>query len=362
MGKKKPQNKVVEEDEGSEPSLETGDIAERMKGIQLDETPLTPFQTENLEKLKKIDDERLDLYKHFEEEMNSLKAKYEKKYEPLYRQRHESLLQKDASLSEETQCGTPGVPNFWMKALGNHRQIADMIEPQDIPVLAHLEDITADYLDDKERRSFRLTVKFSENPFFEPTTLIKTYHVEADGSSDVLSRTESTEIQWKSGKDVTKKLVTKKQKNKRTKAVRKITETVDCPSFFNFFKSHEIPDESEIEKMPEEAVEELEVMVEADYQAGVIIKDKIIPNAVRWYTGEAEDSDGDYDNSEFEMDEEDGEDDDDFDDDEDDDDEEEAPKTKGKGGSPSKGSHKARGEKGSAPAAAGADGKDCKTQ
>ncbi len=90
-----------------------------------------------------------------------------------------------------------------------------MIEPQDLPVLAYLEDIAAEYLEENARRSFRLIFRFSENPYFDPTTLVKTYHVEAEGSSDVLASTESTEILWKPGKDVTKKNVTKKQKNKR---------------------------------------------------------------------------------------------------------------------------------------------------
>jgi len=338
MGKKKTQGKGdVDADDCSDQSRDhTSDLAERMKGVQLDEAPLTEVQKENLEALKKLDDERQEIQKKFDEELALLKAKYQKQYEPLYQSRLNTLMKKDGAADSEPVYGTPGLPNFWLRAIGNHRQIADMIEPQDLPVLAYLEDIAAEYLEENARRSFRLIFRFSENPYFDPTTLVKTYHVEAEGSSDVLASTESTEILWKPGKDVTKKNVTKKQKNKRTKAVRKITETVDCPSFFNFFKSHEIPNEEQLDKMEEEAVEELEVMVEADYQAGVILRDKIIPNAVRWYTGESEDSDGDYD--EFDEDGEAMEDDDDDEgEDEDDDEEDEKPKRGGKAGSPKKG-------------------------
>merc|ERR1719478_1054385 len=120
---------------------------------------------------------------------------------------------------------------------------------------------------------------FAENPFFEPTVLTKTYHMEnTDNDSEpVLSSTDATAIRWKPGRDITKKTVTRKQKNKRTKQIRKLTETVSVPSFFNFFSKHEIPTEEELTNMTEEQVEELEVVMEADYDAGVVLRDKLIP-------------------------------------------------------------------------------------
>ena len=85
-----------------------------------------------------------------------------------------------------------------------------------------------------------------------------------------------------------------------------------------------MPDE-EAELDPEE-VEQLQEAMEMDYEIGAIIKDKIIPNAVEWFTGEANEDEDDEDYSD-----EDDEDDFDGDDsDEDSDDEDAAPK-KGKG-------------------------------
>ena len=48
-----------------------------------------------------------------------------------------------------------------------------------------------------------------------------------------------TEIKWKEGKNLTKKSVTKKQKNKKTGKSRTVTKEVDCESFFSFFKTVE---------------------------------------------------------------------------------------------------------------------------
>lgn len=51
---------------------------------------------------------------------------------------------------------------------------------------------------------------------------------------------EAPEIQWKEGKNITKKTVTKKQKNKKTGKTREIKKEVDADSFFNFFKTLDI--------------------------------------------------------------------------------------------------------------------------
>lgn len=48
---------------------------------------------------------------------------------------------------------------------------------------------------------------------------------------------DATEIKWKEGKDITKKTITKKQKNKKTGKQRTVEKIVDADSFFNFFKS-----------------------------------------------------------------------------------------------------------------------------
>jgi len=67
-----------------------------------------------------------------------------------------------------------------------------MIERHDEPVLAYLEDIQSEWFDDKKQSSFRLIFKFSENPYFEPSTIVKSYILEQpdDGKDEVLSSTD----------------------------------------------------------------------------------------------------------------------------------------------------------------------------
>lgn len=70
----------------------------------------------------------------------------------------------------------------------------------------------------------------------------------------------------------------------------------------------QIPEDGE--ELEEEEMEQLQEVMEADYEIGSVIKEKLIPHAVHWFTGEAlqelEDDDDDEDD-----DDEDGEDDDD---------------------------------------------------
>lgn len=250
---------------------------------------LTAKEKEAVQKLKDLHHEHAQIETEFEKELRALKRKYQELYSPLYAKRTEMLTQGDIISDNGTT-----VPQFWLQAMKNHPMLADMIEENDEAVLAYLQDVSADNFstENSEKMGFSLTFTFAENPYFEPLNLVKTYHMELQPNEKdpALVSTEATEIDWKPGKDITKKVVTRKQKNKRTKQVRKLTETVSVPSFFNFFTKHDIPSDAELEQMNEDQIEELEVVMEADYEAGVILKDRLVPKAVVWYTGEAVDS------------------------------------------------------------------------
>lgn len=110
----------------------------------------------------------------------------------------------------------------------------------------------------------------------------------------------------------------------------------------------------------------LDDMLEADFELGCIFKDKLIPHAALWFTGEAIDfDDDDYGFDGFdEFDDEDGSDDEDDDEDDDDDEEDERPK---KALPPAKkGGAGGRGGQAPAPKAGGAPGQpqqpECKQQ
>jgi nucleosome assembly protein 1-like 1 len=103
-----------------------------------------------------------------------------------------------------------------------------------------------------------------------------------------------------------------------TKQTRVVKKTVPTESFFNFFSPPKPPSEDD-----DDAASDIEERLELDYQLGEDIKEKLIPRAIDWFTGEALQFEQLEDDMEGEFEDEDDEDDDDLDEDRDEDDEDE---------------------------------------
>jgi len=103
-----------------------------------------------------------------------------------------------------------------------------------------------------------------------------------------------------------------------TKQTRVVKKTIPTPSFFDFFNPAKPPGDED-----DEIDEDIEAKLELDYQLGEDIKEKLIPRAIDWFTGEAlqfeQGFDDDFDEDDFE--DEDDEDEEDFDRDDDEDEE-----------------------------------------
>lgn len=82
--------------------------------------------------------------------------------------------------------------------------------------------------------------------------------------------------------------------------------TVPTESFFNFFSPPKTPSEDD-----DDAASDIEERLELDYQLGEDIKEKLIPRAIDWFTGEAlafeelDEDDFDEDDEEFDEDDDD---------------------------------------------------------
>lgn len=290
-----------------------------------------------------MDDEEEALYRELE-------IKYDKLYKEVYEQRMlvllgekapaEELLKEyetrakelddeDYKKIEVTACdvkdiqNTPlGVPGFWMRAMLTHGGISRLIQEKDRPILMYLQDISCDL--HNPGYGFDLTFTFEKNDYFKNAQLRKSFVMTRQ---NVIEKCDGTEIEWKDGKDVTKKKIKKKQKSKKGQAGKTITKTVEQESFFNFFKTIAMPDEKDLvdgkapakepedDEKPEKDVGEL---MDEDFDMGNEFKDQLIPLALEYYLEVIEEDEDDG--------EDDGEDDDECDDDECDD------KHHGKGG------------------------------
>ncbi|CAM0954251.1 unnamed protein product [Alopecurus aequalis] len=298
---------------------------------------LEPNVRKRVEVLREIQSQHDQLEAKFFEERAALEAKYQKMYEPLYSKRYEvvngvveveGVTKDDAGETAADQKEEKGVPEFWFNAMKNHEILAEEIQERDEEALKYLKDIK--WYRITEPKGFKLEFHFNTNPFFKNEVLTKTYHM-IDEDEPILEKAIGTEIEWYPGKCLTQKVLKKKPK-KGSKNAKPITKIENCDSFFNFFSPPQVPDDDE--EIDEDTAEQLQNQMEQDYDIGSTIRDKIIPHAVSWFTGEAaqdEEFDGMMDDDEDDDEEGDEDEDEDEDDeeDDDDDDEDDAPKKKG---------------------------------
>lgn len=305
--------------------------------LGLDQTPeefvaaLPPAVRRRVELLQTLQKQRDEIEVQFRKERAELEAKYDKLYSPLYTERAQVVAgTKDAPKTDgeaDDANAATGIPEFWTTVLLKCDTTAELIKDKDLEVLKFLQDVQSENLfEDGAPRGFKLSFQFAENPFFTNKVLEKAYFMVPD-EDGVLEKATGTKIEWNTGKDVTVKIMKKKPK-KGGKDAKPQIKTEKIESFFNFFSPPEVPGEDD--EVDEETMEELQALIEADYEVGATIKEKLIGKAVSWYTGAAiedepyyfGDDDDDFEGEEGEEDEDEDEDDDDA----------PAPKPKGKKG------------------------------
>lgn len=302
--------------------------------------------------LKGIQKEHSKLEAEFQEEVLQLEKKYFAKFTPLYEKRAAVVNGSTEPTEQEIEAGeeddeededeettgaadkeekpaesneaVKGIPEFWLSAMKNQISLAEMITDRDEGALKHLTDIRMEYLD---KPGFRLIFEFGENEYFTNKTVTKTYFYQNEsgyGGDFIYDHAEGDKINWKEGRDLTVRVEQKKQRNKSrslssqspllpvgheqltksktdTKQTRIVKKTVPTESFFNFFSPPNAPSEED-----DDAASDIEERLELDYQLGEDIKEKLIPRAIDWFTGEAlafeEMDEEDFDEEEFEDD------------------------------------------------------------
>lgn len=256
--------------------------------------------------LKGVQKEHSKLEAQFQEEVLELEKKYFAKFTPLYQKRAKIIngaaepseeeikageeddeeadeAEKEESTEPESSEAVSGIPEFWLSAMKNQVSLAEMITDRDEAALKHLTDVQMEYLD---KPGFRLIFEFAENEFFTNKTISKTYFYQTEsgyGGDFIYDHAEGEKINWKPGKDLTVRIESKKQRNKNTKQTRVVQKTMPTESFFNFFSPPKPPTDDE----DDDAASDIEERLELDYQLGEDIKEKLIPRAIDWFTGEA---------------------------------------------------------------------------
>jgi len=307
--------------------------------------------------LKKLQMAATDLEAKFFEEVYALECKYHKLHAPLYTQRaaitdakHEpseeesafpladtdsededriTEINEDGSKKEDKDLDlVKGIPSFWLTIFQTEEMLVEVIGENDEELLEHLWDISLD-MDEPGNMGFKLSFHFHPNSYFTDAVLTKRYSMKCTPDKadpfgfegPEIYKCEGCKINWKEGKNVTVKQVKKKVKKGKDKG-KTVTKEVKAESFFRFFSPPALPEDPEAE-----VDEDIQMYLQQDFQIGHFLRERVVPRAVLFYTGEEQEDD--------EFDDEEDEDDDDEEGDSEDEDDEEVvsrPKLKAKKG------------------------------
>ncbi|KAG9014196.1 hypothetical protein FRB90_005492 [Tulasnella sp. 427] len=251
------------------------------------------FVQRRVEGLKGVHVEFTKLKARYRRELYELKLKYMELYAPIFERRAAIIAGVSEPTAYEVSAGEAltleddpdaeplpevnadggkadddikGVPQFWLHALKNHREVAPFITERDEEALAYLQDICVKFLP-SSTPGYILSFYFAPNEFFTNKVLTNTYvyqDIVGELGDYAYSSVEGTTIDWKEEKDLTK----------------------THESFFDFF-SPAAPlsvDQMESHGMTEEQLEEHEERVDLDYQFGEELKDRIIARAIHFFT------------------------------------------------------------------------------
>jgi len=291
-----------------------------IKKNEQDELDLPPEVRRRVNAIKNIQLETTKIEADFFKQVHKLEIEYAAKYGPLYKRRAQIVSgevepspsecvmhgEEEKSDNETTQENdneaAKGIPGFWVTIFKNTEILAEMTQPHDEPILESLLDINVTF--PGTSMGFVLEFVFSENEFFEDKVLTKTYHMKSEPDEfdpvafdgpEIIGSTGCT-INWMKGKNVTQKIVKKKQRMRGKGQTRVIQKTIKEDSFFNFFSPPAMPDD-------EESVdEELEALLTTDFEIGQYIRERIIPKAIWYFTNEVTDIESDLEDGESDED------------------------------------------------------------
>lgn len=169
----------------------------------------------------------------------------------------ESIFTDAESNTKKEHYGAVKVNDYWLKTLQNDMIANSELRQCDEPILKQLKRVEAVKAEDDTKLS--VTFHFAPNDYFSNEKITK--HFDIDG--DEIKKSHGDKIEWKEGKNVTVKLIKKKNKNKKTGEKVTKTKEVKEESFFNFFNDIEInEDEDDEDEEENQDVELLEQQYE----------------------------------------------------------------------------------------------------
>ncbi|EHA8590258.1 NAP1-related protein 2 [Cocos nucifera] len=204
----------------------------------------------SIEKLQEIQDELERVNEEASDKVLEVEQKYNEIRRPIYGKRNEIIK---------------SIPDFWLTAFLSHPALSNLLSEEDQNIFKYLESLEVE--DFKDLKSgYSISFNFSPNPYFEDTSLKKTYSFFDEGTTNITSTT----IRWKEGMNTANGVAYDKSGKKRP---------FPEESFFSWFG--ETQQKSISEGFSDEVAE--------------IIKEDLWPNPLKYFNNEADEEDFDVD-------------------------------------------------------------------
>ncbi|XP_075170333.1 milkah [Haematobia irritans] len=190
--------------------------------------------------------------------------------------KHDEVFDRRLHLLESLKNQSPGdggeiksIKNFWLKVL--KASYTEFISKKDEQILVYLRDIRAKLYNEPTVK-FIIEFHFEPNEYFSDLVLTKTYFLNCLPDSDdpysydgaEIYKCEGCKINWKDP-----------QKGKDNKS---------SSSFFDFFDPPSMPENPE-----DPTYAHVNAILQNDFELGFYLKERVIPKAILFFTGEIPD-------------------------------------------------------------------------
>ncbi|ALC47482.1 CG5017 [Drosophila busckii] len=227
--------------------------------VKTDKTEASDAEKKVIADLKQLYMETINLDVKMQRDIYNMEKSYELKHNEIFDKRKKILDEFKKQNHGDTNT-TENVTNFWLKVL--KASYTEFIGKEDEKILSHLTDIRTKHFN-TDVVKFVIEFQFEKNDYFKNTALTKTYILNCvpdpedplsyDGAEIV--KCEGCTIDWK-----------------------------QQPSFFDFFTPPTLPDD------PEDAnFCDINAILQNDFELGFYLKERVIPKAVIFFTGEIAD-------------------------------------------------------------------------
>lgn len=202
-------------------------------------------------------------------------------------------VEDNQEITKQSTIHRNGLENFWLTVLKNIDSYEFPIQSRDELCLKYLSDIRC-ILNPPDLDSSTFTLEFHflpTNPFFTETVLTKQYIIRFQSNDfnpyrsydgPEIDRCYGCSITWRPDHNLNLRKRTRRIRNKRTGQIRLVQIDEPVKTFFDFFSPPIVP-ENGIHEMTKED----QVRLEADIEFALFLKQRVLPRAVLYYTGEA---------------------------------------------------------------------------